>query len=72
MNPKKCNTPIKAQSSSSADLDQSSNMELHDAPVPSTEAKNGQNADDLSPEYEINEIIKGRYNKDGKVEYLIH
>ena len=51
-------------------LDQLVDVELPDPPVLSTQA-DSQNDDDTSPEYEINKIIKGRYNKEGNVEYLI-
>ena len=50
-------------------LDQLVDVELPDPPVLRTEIDCQK--DERSPEYEINRIIKGRYNKDGDVEYLI-
>ena len=54
------------------DLDKLVDVEVPDPPVPSTEASaEPQDKDDESPEYEINKILKGRYKKNGNIEYLI-
>ena len=62
--------PLQKEGTTTPKLDQLVDVELPDPPVLSTQA-DSQNDDDTSPEYEINKIIKGRYNKEGNVEYLI-
>lgn len=42
-------------------------LELPDSDI----KRNDVETDTVEPEYEINKIIKGRYNKDGNIEYLI-
>ena len=51
------------------DNDNRDDVELPDPPVLRTEEESRLPA--TEPEYEINKIIKGRYNKRGKLEYLI-
>ena len=53
------------------ELDHLIDVEVGDSPVPSSEASAHDQQHDTSAVYEINKIIKGRYNKAGKLEYLI-
>ena len=55
--------PLQKESTTTTKLDQLVDLEIPDPPVLCTQA-DSQNDDDTSPEYEINKIIKRRYNKE--------